>query len=300
MDKILDFLTNFSFIIIVFILLIDEKKNKKNELNNIVRILILILTISTPILIMLRYGKIFLAVLNQFFYFIIYIYIIYDSISYSIMEKEKPNLNECLFNLIVTIYFVGGIYCIYSRIKSEKEYLENVADKIKSMNYKETFWKIINNNWLQGICIGIISTVVGGIILNKIISNNSKNKDKNEENNTIVANKSNDKFCQESNVKNMANNHIEIKKRQERNKKIKTYIENILKEFDGNFYIILCIYNNEGCRLGLKAKFNVKIKSFKIKNIKFDIEGNLIFLTIKKEDDNIRLGLKKIYEKSIC
>lgn len=52
-------------------------------------------------------------------------------------------------------------------------------NKIKDIHYKEMFLGLIKNNWFHGICVGIISAVAGGLILNKIITSKSKSENEN-------------------------------------------------------------------------------------------------------------------------
>lgn len=178
MNMVLDFLANFSVIIIIFICVVDEKIFKNSSIPNII---IMAPAILFPILVIFKYGNIFFVILNGILYFLLFILLLYIIISDTESWKDLDLKDSFNFLLILAIC-IADVYGIYSRIEFEREYLENMFNKLKSMNYKEIFMKMINNDWFQGICIGVISTVVGGIILNKIISNKIKNKDESEKN----------------------------------------------------------------------------------------------------------------------
>lgn len=179
MKMLLDVLTNLSIIIIICIALIDcIIFDNTDALSCKATYIIFTLVFFYPVLIITKHGNVFICVLTQGIYCLLAGGFLYDS-SFDKEAKEKHFFIYSLSNFTLFAYCITGIYSIFFKTRLEKEYLINVFNKIKGIHYKEMFLGLIKNNWFHGICVGIISTVAGGLILNKIISSRSKDKNKN-------------------------------------------------------------------------------------------------------------------------
>lgn len=178
MKMLLDGLTNLSIIIIICISYIDCRiSDNIDGLSSKATYIMFTLLFFYPILIITKHGNLFICVLTQGIYCLLAVGFLFEILDDKEV-KEKYLYIYYLSNFSLFTYCIAGICCIFFRIRLEKEYLINLFNKIKSINYKQMFFELIKNNWFQGVCAGIISSIVGGLILNKIIT--SKNKDKNK------------------------------------------------------------------------------------------------------------------------
>lgn len=158
-----DILVNISpiiFLINIFVIIIALAKDKL--LIFILASFFYVICFLTMIkLIFDGYGHIFLIIISLALNTILSIL----SISYFIddFESKITKILFAILNVVTTIYFWLVIFDDLSEGRII-EWIGNVA----GLDCKKFFESIIENDWFKGISIGIIGTVCGGIILDKI------------------------------------------------------------------------------------------------------------------------------------
>ena len=87
-------------------------------------------------------------------------------------DREINRLSYILFYIFMVLF---ELFFIYMRLHIAIEIIEAIQELGTSIQ-QYLFFNILENDWFKGISIGILSTVFGGLILNKIL--NMKNKDR--------------------------------------------------------------------------------------------------------------------------
>lgn len=120
------------------------------------------------ILIANSHGHIFPTVI------ILIIHILYFlwGMSKSIKPKYKHKL-DILYILIYSFGIIFYLLLILFKLLVDEKTLEYVCN-IVSFDYIKLFENIIENDWFKGISIGIIGSVCGGLILDKIKNRNGR------------------------------------------------------------------------------------------------------------------------------
>lgn len=181
MEIFLDILINFSIVIIFILIEISCLKNNNKLLNYACCQMSIVLIFMFPFLLAKGYGNRFFAIVTQFIFLCVFSIMLFKGILNDIENKMEVNIRKCIVNFSLMSYTFVGIFSIYFRTKLEEEFSGNLIDKANSSSFTKMFLVIIENEWFKGISIGLINTVFGGVILNKIIGR--KNKDKSDKNN---------------------------------------------------------------------------------------------------------------------
>lgn len=112
------------------------------------------------------YGHIFPTVISLLIMILIYIYAI-------LFLKTKKSV---IINVFLILIYIAGIilnlYVIFYRLNEGKT-LEYIC-KVVGFDYTKLFKSILENDWFKQISIGIIQTVCGGLILDKIRNRNKE------------------------------------------------------------------------------------------------------------------------------
>ena len=113
------------------------------------------------------YGHDFPAVLILVIWILVFICIIIITI------KEKSNI---ISKILYILFFINSsILCLdYILYRLTDREISDYIYDILGLDYAKFFESIIENDWFKGISIGIIGTVCGGLILDKIKNRNKE------------------------------------------------------------------------------------------------------------------------------
>lgn len=171
MDEILVILVNLSPILlvvcfIIFLATYDSTSKKYIILCNIVVLFSGGLVGVFPALVIWGYGNIIVACTTQF---ILMIWI--DNIFFQHAKRKKKRLDY--FGAIFSIlYRFEASICLYLRLRYEDilriKFIDFVLYELTSINYVKFFCSFLENEWVKGISIGALGTVIGGLMLDKI------------------------------------------------------------------------------------------------------------------------------------
>lgn len=159
MNTILDFFVNSSpFVFIIGYILVSKFFDDYNFFNNIIFIILFYLYPAVILFLIYKgYGEIIFSLLAIFAFLITELYGLLVFLG-ELKLHELKKLEDFLFIISVSPFFLIVIGSIYVG-----KFL-----LIESLDVSEILLKFINNDWIKGITIGIMGTVVGGLILNKI------------------------------------------------------------------------------------------------------------------------------------
>lgn len=169
MERELNFLIDISpgLYILLFVLIIYFLYKEKDEWLLISVITLLVFIGGVPYLIRLGYGNFITAVLIQAILIIgLWLLVCLGTLC----EFGKKAIRVIV--IINIIYDIYSFSCMYHRMEIEKimesKIVDDLLNYIETFDFLKLFWIIVNNQWVEGLVVGISSTVLGGLILNKI------------------------------------------------------------------------------------------------------------------------------------
>lgn len=173
MDAALNILTNLSpLILIIFawiFIKLDDGKRCIRALRYIIFYALCIYFGVLPLLYSYGYGH------TVFTCIVLLILIIgYIIIAYWLIEEDIS-----LFNIIIAIicvyYVIFASVNVYSRLRAEGIikiwFVDELLVKLSNLDYLKIIITVLENEWLKGIAIGVISAVIAGLILDRIKKN---------------------------------------------------------------------------------------------------------------------------------
>lgn len=163
MDKFGDIIVNMLSIITLFFTLFLMKNKEKFYLHLLWYSLVALVFYY---LVGEGYGNIFFIIIMQicFIYFYLYMF-----------DFVKNNFNNILMKTFFVVCFLVHIYnmllIIYIELNIKIESIDKLLDRIYSANYSAMLKTLLNNEYSKEITIGVLGTVIGGLILDKITKN---------------------------------------------------------------------------------------------------------------------------------
>lgn len=150
-----------------------------NDIINVVLIILLVLYfIYISNIFALGYGNKFLIIIMQIIFLLFWIICTILSFLWW-KDLDFEGFAEIAILFVSFVELIYTIYCMYSRLKFENildiKWANEIISYIKNIKILDNMPKIqkyiletLENEWFKGIAIGTISSILAGLILNKL------------------------------------------------------------------------------------------------------------------------------------